>query len=331
MGSMWASWPTCRRRRWANRRRREPNSGVRSSRRSRTSPWPPTRRRTWACRSGRRRWKSGCTASRSGWSAPPARSTPMWRSRHRRQKPWSGSSVTTARSWRRRSAWTMMPPSAWPSMGPACSSTATTRPSASTRPSPSSRGAGAAGLPADPPPASGARGHRTRPYYVVREVLFTLPLPGWGELNWRAFVEPATGAVLYLRAFVACATACVFVPDPITASGNARTAARRPPTLDPLRTTVTLPGLDPPDAGEQALAGDFVALADTDPPTSRRRRRPRRSPSATRRHRRFHRGQRLPPLRLRLPPLEGMGFDLASYFDGTSFPVPVDHQGVATR
>jgi zinc metalloprotease ZmpB len=40
-------------------------------------------------------------------------------------------------------------------------------------------------------------------HYIVTEVLFTLALPEWGELNWRAFIERHTGAVLYLRAFVA--------------------------------------------------------------------------------------------------------------------------------
>ena len=43
---------------------------------------------------------------------------------------------------------------------------------------------------------------------MVTEVLFSYPFPGWGPLNWRAFVEPDTGAVLYLRALVSCARGC---------------------------------------------------------------------------------------------------------------------------
>ena len=116
-----------------------------------------------------------------------------------------------------------------------------------------------------PPPTGDVEPGR---HYVVREVLFTLALPDWGELNWRAFIEPDTGAVLYLRAFVADATACVFVTDPITATGNAVDACSPAADLDPVRSTVTLQGLDPPDAGgTQALAGEFVVLIDTDPLT----------------------------------------------------------------
>ena len=43
-------------------------------------------------------------------------------------------------------------------------------------------------------------------HYVVTEVLFTLPYEKRGPLHWRAFLEPRTGQVLYLRALVACAT-----------------------------------------------------------------------------------------------------------------------------
>jgi hypothetical protein len=184
-------------------------------------------------------------------------------------------------------------------------------------------------LPLPPVPDSIAPGR----HYVVREVLFTLPLPDWGELHWRAFIEPGTGAVLYLRAFVASATACVFVTDPITATGNAVSACSPAATLDPLRSTVTLQGLNPPDpAGNQALAGNFVVLTDTDPltiapPT-------RTSPfdfcysavtddfSAACAYHHYDGRYRT---------LDGMGFDIATYFDGTTFPVPVDHQGVGNQ
>src|SRR5439155_23399217 len=57
-------------------------------------------------------------------------------------------------------------------------------------------------------------------HYVVTEVLFTLTVTDSGEINWRVFVETSTGAVLYLRAFVSCATGYVYVTDPITASGG---------------------------------------------------------------------------------------------------------------
>ena len=165
-------------------------------------------------------------------------------------------------------------------------------------------------------------------HYVVREVLFSLPLPDWGDLNWRAFIEPRTGAVLYLRALVASVTACVFAADPVTASGNPLTGCSAAGDLDPVRTTVTLLGLNPPNAGVQALRGTFIEVRDTDapavlPPTTI-------APfsfcysavtndfAAANAY--FHYDA---PYRL----VEGMGFNVANYFDGTTFPVPVDHQG----
>ncbi len=167
-----------------------------------------------------------------------------------------------------------------------------------------------------------------RRHYVVREVLFSLPLPGWGDLNWRAFIEPGTGAVLYLRAFVASVSACVFARDPVTASGDALTGCSAASVLDPLRTTVTLLGLDSPAAGVQVLRGDYIEVRDTDgpavlPPTTT-------APfsfcysavtndfAASNAYFHYDGAYRL---------VEAMGFNVTDYFDGTTFPVPVDHQG----
>jgi hypothetical protein len=170
-------------------------------------------------------------------------------------------------------------------------------------------------------------------YYVVREVLFTLRLDGWGELHWRALIEPETGTVLYLRAFVASASACVFLTDPITASGNAVDACSPATDLDPLRTTVTLLGLDPPDAaGNQALSGEFVALTDTDPP-------PIAAPTTTSPFEfcysavtdDFAAASAYYHYDACYRMVQGMGFVVANYFDGTAFPVPVDHQGVGNQ
>ena len=165
-------------------------------------------------------------------------------------------------------------------------------------------------------------------HYVVREVLFSLWLPEWGDLNWRAFIEPRTGAVLYLRALVASATACVFATDPVSASGNALTGCSAAAALDAVRTTVTLLGLVAPAAGVQPLRGTFVEVRDTDapavvPPTTV-------APfsfcysavtddfAAANAYYHYDGAYRL---------VEGMGFNVATYFDGTTFPVPVDHDG----
>ena len=65
------------------------------------------------------------------------------------------------------------------------------------------------GLPLPPVPAS----IRDGTHYVVVEALFSAALPDWGMLNWQAFIEPETGAVLFLRALVDGVTGLVFDQD----------------------------------------------------------------------------------------------------------------------
>jgi hypothetical protein len=170
-------------------------------------------------------------------------------------------------------------------------------------------------------------------HHVVSEVLFSLPVIGWGELNWRAFVDVEFGSVLYLRAFVACATGMVYETDALTATGNvAILPSSSNAVLNPLRTPVTLPDITPAGAGmPQALTGAFVQLSDFSPPAI------------------------APPTELTgnfaydvatdnfsavnayyhcdslFQLVQGMGFTIPSYFPGTNtqpgFPVPVDHRG----
>jgi hypothetical protein len=184
-------------------------------------------------------------------------------------------------------------------------------------------------LPLPPAPDSIEAGR----HYVVREVLFVYAVPDWGELNWRALVEPQSRAVLYLRALVASQTACVFVTDPVTSTGMVLDGCSAAVTLDAARTNVPLPGLVPPDgAGRQALRGNFVALADTDLPTVA-------APTtatpfafcfsavtndfaAANAYYHYDGVYRF---------VQGMGFNIAQYFDGTQFPVPVDHQGFGNQ
>jgi zinc metalloprotease ZmpB len=170
-------------------------------------------------------------------------------------------------------------------------------------------------------------------HYVVREVLFAYALPDWGNLNWHAFIESQTRAVLYLRALIATQTACVFVTDPVTSTGNALTGCSPAADLDAVRTNVQLMGLDPPDGtGRQALRGNFVAIAETDAPTVTAPTTttpfafcysaPTNDFAAANAYYHYDQLYRL---------VEGMGFKIAQYFDGTQFPVPVDHAGFGTQ
>jgi hypothetical protein len=168
-------------------------------------------------------------------------------------------------------------------------------------------------------------------YYVVTEVMFTLPHPGWGPINWRAFVEPSTGAVLFLRALVSCARGAVFSSDPVSIAGVLHSAATSTATLDALRSVAPLLGLvPPPHAGApQQLRGEFVRLANVENPGRPMPREPEpydfvyscdtanfAACSA------YHHCEGF----FRL--LQGMGIDVGTYFNNTDFPVEVDPHAV---
>src|SRR5207248_5805039 len=92
-------------------------------------------------------------------------------------------------------------------------------------------------------------------HYVCVEIDFGLAGRGFRELNWVALIDIETLSVLYLRACVDAASGMVFELDPVTTNGgplpSANTAA-----LNPVRTSVLLPGLSaPPMGGNQPLTG----------------------------------------------------------------------------
>jgi hypothetical protein len=176
-------------------------------------------------------------------------------------------------------------------------------------------------LPLPPLPAT----IRAGTHYAVTEVLFTLTSGAQRNLNWRAFLDVDSGAVLYLRALVAGAFANVFAQDPVTLTGDlTKTACSGDATLDLLTTSVVLPRLS--TANPQSLTGTYVSLQnvnapDVAPPTAA-------SPpgdftgvasgntfAATNAY--YHVDSLYDLMRQ-------FGFDVAAYHEGTSFPVPVD-------
>lgn len=81
-------------------------------------------------------------------------------------------------------------------------------------------------------------------HYVVTELLFSLPVEVLGPVNWRALVEEQSGAVLYLRALIACAAGQIFRTDPLTAgAGPTAMPTAGAPVLNPFRSIVTLEDL----------------------------------------------------------------------------------------
>ena len=167
-------------------------------------------------------------------------------------------------------------------------------------------------------------------HYIVLEVLFTLNMPGWGEIHWRAMMELETGAVVYLRAFVQATDGMVYLNDPIRLSGDATlTPCSAAVDLDPLRTDVELLGLTTPVAGsQQALTGEYITIADTSAPTIA-------SPtedvgdnfdySAITDN--FSAVSAYYHLDTLFRMVADFGFPISTYFAGTTFPIPVDHRG----
>ena len=140
--------------------------------------------------------------------------------------------------------------------------------------------------------------------------------------------------MLYLRAFVACANGEVFVNDPASRSNVPTVVATAAETvLTRWKQTVMLPGLTAPSTGSnQALAGEFVRVTDTDLPTAP----PPTEPVGTNFNyevrtdnfsavNAYYHCDRL----FRM--MQGMGFVIrgsSGYFNGTNFPVSVDHRAI---
>ena len=180
-------------------------------------------------------------------------------------------------------------------------------------------------LPLPPVPKSIQDGH----WYVVAELIVSLPFEG-RPMNWQILIEVETNVSLYARALTSTVNGLVFTSDPITLTGvAANSPAATNATLNPIRSSVLLPGLTAPAPGaNQALTGSFVQISDFElataaPPTvavGANFDYPARTNNFAAVNAYYHcdRFFRL---------VENLGFTLSSYFNGTSFPVPVDHRG----
>ncbi len=178
-------------------------------------------------------------------------------------------------------------------------------------------------------PAPRLKGLEKGKHYVCDEILFQAAMAkGQGPVNWRALVEPKSGEVLYLRALVACATGMVFDRDPQTQTGAAVSAASTNAVLNPFRSSVTMAGLTA--ATPQLLSGNYVRIAETQAPVQAAPTVPgpmgafnfdvqTEGFNATNA---YHNCDRL------FRTMEDYGFNVTSYFDGTTFPVPVDFRAL---
>ena len=164
--------------------------------------------------------------------------------------------------------------------------------------------------------------------YLVTEVVFTLPYAGFDTLNWRALIEVETNSILWLRALVAGVNGLVFTLDPISSTGDLGNTAAQPNTvLNPLRDDVTLDHLDGPTAGQQSLAGSNVVLSDDDGPAIAAPTEPTGTDfDYQARTNDFAAVSAYYHADGFFSVVEDLGFDRSAYFDGTAFPVHVDHR-----
>ncbi|MDQ3952049.1 MAG: hypothetical protein M3279_03640 [Actinomycetota bacterium] len=168
--------------------------------------------------------------------------------------------------------------------------------------------------------------------YLVAEIVFSYATPEWGDINWRALVEVETSSILYLRALAASVNGLVFLHDPITESGNAANGPNQTnAVLNPFRDDVVLPNLDAPMGSTQSLVGSRAALSEEESPVLAAPTQPTgtdfdydvRTNQFAAVNAYFH-TDRFFAL------VEDLGFPLASYFNGTAFPVEVDHRGLGS-
>ncbi|GMG31179.1 unnamed protein product [Aspergillus oryzae] len=163
-------------------------------------------------------------------------------------------------------------------------------------------------------------------YYVVREVLFSLPISGYGDLNWRALIEVKTGSIVYLQALTAGVTGWVFARDPATKLGHkAPTTSGSIADLNLLRDKVFLP--ETVVTTPQALTGRYAEIKDTELPTS--------LPPTTSTGEfndsvetdNFAAANAYYHITKLFRLLAELGFPTKTFFDNTKFPVSVDHRG----
>jgi len=180
-------------------------------------------------------------------------------------------------------------------------------------------------LPLKPVPGEIQDGH----CYVVAEVTFTYATEEYGRLNWQALVELETEAVLYLRALVSGVNGMVFRRDPAT-QGSAVPSSGTNAQLNPFRSSELLPRLQPPDgAGIQSLRGDFANVTDVEAPNIA----PPTQPAGNDfnydvRTNDFAAVNAYYHVDAFFAELESLGYDRATYFGGTTFPIDVDHRGM---
>jgi hypothetical protein len=170
--------------------------------------------------------------------------------------------------------------------------------------------------------------------YLVAEIIFTYNLSGFNGLVWLILLELETGSILYIECMTCGVNGLIFRRDPIVKTGDLTiTSDDANAALNPQRDDLLLTNLDAPVAGTQHLRGTFVdieelTISHADPDIA-----PATEPSGTdfdynARTNNFGAVNAYYHQTELFKTIEALGFPIATYFDGTTFPIPVDHRAL---
>ena len=168
--------------------------------------------------------------------------------------------------------------------------------------------------------------------YLCAEMIFRHDLPEYGELVWLMLVEVETGSILYLECQTCFVNGLVFRVDPNVGSGNLTVdAADGDAILEKHDSSEVLADLGAPVGGIQSLRGTYVAIQNVENPNIAPPTRPQgadfdfapRTDEFAAVNAYYHQTQLFRTI-------ADLGFPIATYFDGTTFPIPVDHRGLGT-
>jgi len=166
--------------------------------------------------------------------------------------------------------------------------------------------------------------------YLCAEMIIRHDLPTYGELVWLILVDVETGSILYIECQTCFVNGMVFRVDPQVGSGDPTvTADADDAILQNHDSSELLANLDAPAGGTQSLRGTYVVIQNVEDPNVASPTRPSGSDfnyaprtndfAAVNAY--YHQTQ----LFRRIADL---GFPIVTYFDGTTFPTPVDYRGL---
>jgi len=166
--------------------------------------------------------------------------------------------------------------------------------------------------------------------YLVAEMIFEYNPPGFYGLVWLILMETETRSILYIECMTQGINGSVFRLDPNVKTGNlAITSAGNNAALNPHRDVVVLTDLNAPVGGVQSLIGTYARITEEEAPVVASPTKPAatdftfnvRTNDFGAVNAYYHQTQLIKTI-------ESLGFPRAVYFDGTTFPLRVDHRGM---